>query len=325
MSEPGNSVSQGVTGVIDTGAESFSVDNIQPAETNVNPGSNAPAEVKAEVQQEDTQLPDGDAVETQSGDDPETGEDNFTDHDTDHDAEFMREDDPKGVQKRIGTLTRKYREQERLTETEIQRRIDAEREAEALRVENEALRKQPEQVREKPKYEDFNSEEEYLDALTDWKVDQRLAKNEAERREKDLERAQVNLEQIDADRARRINEAMEKGIEKYPDFKRTVENVQIPTATLPVLETLDNAADVAYHLGKNPNQAAKLSNMDPVRAGAELQRISSSLKSRKITNAPDPIKPVSSKGGHVKSIDEMSMAEYNAYRKKQDEQAKTRW
>ena len=86
---------------------------------------------------------------------------------------------------------------------------------------------------------------------------------------------------------------------------------------------MKNAPDVIYYLGKNSDIADSINDListnQPLLAGMKLNKIASSLKGKTRSKAPAPIKPVrgSSKGG-VKSIEEMTNAEYRAYRDKQD-------
>jgi len=266
-----------------------------------------------------TSLSDGEenAVED-DGDGKESDDsDHMDDVDTDVDTDVDDQDKnlPKGVRKRIGKLTAKFRAQERAAAEEAARRTAAEQEAQALRERIEALEKAKIEQGKPPEIDDFDTEAEYLEALTDYKIELRLSKEKEAARTKEAARNSFERES-------RIRSALQKGAEKYPDFNKVIADLEIPTDSLPVFEMLDNAGDVAYELGKKPNLAKSLSSMPPALAGAKLQEISLSIKQRKITKAPEPIRPVASQGGHVKTMENMSMAEYRAYRDRQEKKAR---
>lgn len=313
MSDPELSVTQEVTGVVDMGAESFSVDNLVVAESEKTETDTSAAEPEGATPAQEDAPTETDTVEAA---DPEGGD---VDEDI-VDSQQALPDDPPGVEKRIGKLTKKYRDQERLTVAEADRRRAAEAEAETLRAENETLKAEQEQaeIGDPPNEDHYDTEAEYLEALTDYKVDLRFAELDKKSKERATDQAAQNTKDAQDVVVTRTREALAAGADKYDDFSEVVGKLNVPTESLTVLQTLDNAADVAYALGSDPAKVDALSKMTPALVGAEMQKVSMNLKRRQITKAPAPIKPVGTEGTPIKTLDSMSNAEYRAYRDKQD-------
>jgi hypothetical protein len=96
-------------------------------------------------------------------------------------------------------------------------------------------------------------------------------------------------------------EKAEKAAERFPDFHAVVSNpnLHINDAMVEFIAESDLGADVAYYLGKNPMKASVIAQMSPVKAARELAKLESELAARpKATpsKAPEPIKPVGSRG-----------------------------
>lgn len=104
---------------------------------------------------------------------------------------------------------------------------------------------------------------------------------------------------------------------KIQDYEERVgrlvdNNVMLPYNVIEAIHKMDNGPHVLAHLGDNLDMADDLIKSDPVTAGMLLRDISAKMqpKSKKTTNAPDPIRPASSGGGDTsKDLDAMSMAD----------------
>lgn len=104
---------------------------------------------------------------------------------------------------------------------------------------------------------------------------------------------------------------------KIPDFDVVVNNPNLPiNATMAeIIVESDRAPELAYHLGKNPAEAARISVLPLHRQGAELAKLESKLSppsnARKVSAAPPPPKTIG--GGAApatKDPADMSMPEY---------------
>ena len=110
----------------------------------------------------------------------------------------------------------------------------------------------------------------------------------------------------------------------YTDFDAALAVARRPDVvsqelSLQVLES-DQAADLTYYLGKNPDQARQLSVLfarNPVAAAMQLGRIEASLsrpKPRTQTQAPEPVTPVRGAARANPNPATMSATEYRQWR-----------
>lgn len=255
----------------------------------------------AEVQAPDTAAQQtGTAPETQS--DVDTTEQAKQGDDEDHRV-------PKGVQKRIDRLTQeKYR---------LRAELDVLRQQQQPQASQQ--RQQTEQAAQAPKLEQYASIEEYLDALADHKAAQKTDKFFREREAKESASKQQS-EQA------RLHEGFTKQTEQarqaYDDFDDVVDNPDLPIspAMAEAIMRSQNGADVAYYLGKNPDEAIRLANLDPFSAAVEIGRIAATVvrpQARKASNAPAPIQPVGNRATPVQDPEKMSADEWLKWRNSQ--------
>lgn len=179
----------------------------------------------------------------------------------------------------------------------------------------------------RPSRDKFDSDEDYVSALTSWTVEQKLGNVKQE-----LAQHQVQ-NQTQAEWASKINQARAD----YADYDSVMEDAQdIPIAPVvaEAIQSSDLGGDIAYYLGKNPDEALRLNSMSPVAASREIGRIESYLEYEKsqakakkvpVSKAPNPIKPVkSSAGSGAKSLEDMSPSEYMAYMNKREAERRKR-
>ena len=170
---------------------------------------------------------------------------------------------------------------------------------------------------QRPDPSQFNDYDKYVDALTDYKTDQKLAQW---RREEEI-KAQDETTQK---RAARLQQGINKGYEKYDDFEDVAMDPAVPITPMvtEILAESDNPADIAYYLGKNRPEAVKISRMTTIAAAREIAKIEAKLSAepppgptptKKTTAAPPPINPVGgSSAGPTKPLEDMSQKEYEA-------------
>ena len=173
----------------------------------------------------------------------------------------------------------------------------------------------------KPTPDDFEDYGDYVEALTDWKADQR----EVARAGTDAERAAGRAAEV-------LNEQWSAKIEQtaatIPDYNEVVGKSDIPISNhvAAALMDADRGPELAYHLAKNPAVAERLNEMSPMRAAVELGRIEASLEKaapppppppKTPSNAPAPITPVKAGATTAKDPAKMDMAEYKAWRAEQ--------
>lgn len=201
----------------------------------------------------------------------------------------------KGVQKRIDEL--------------VKQREDERRRAERLEgmVEQLLAQKQPAAqpevtaplppTRPKPTLADCDFDtEKYADELTDWKLEQRDAQARSQQEASQRTRQQENFAQTFEEKR---TATLTAGKEKFTDFDEVLNSfapgVMHMALAAAVLET-SAPADVTYYLGKNPEEAARISKLDPFRMALELGRLEGKAivakPPVKTTNAPPPVNPI---------------------------------
>lgn len=253
---------------------------------------------------------------------------------TEEEKEVAEEETEKPPQKKEGTKT-KDKVQERIDELTKKRRV-AEREKEfiarklAAAEEELAKLKAKEPPKDKPKRADFEDDDEYIEALTEWKVEQKLGdqqvKAEKAVKEKTEKSAMQQFEEA-------VDEIVETGKEKYEDFMEVSTKMPLDEKMMEAIvhsESDELAADIIYYLGKNPEEAAEIQEMSPLKAARAIERIAIKVSKeedgspsekkpvvkKQLTKAEEPIKPQKSTGGIDKDPNNMSPAEYRAWREK---------
>ena len=174
-------------------------------------------------------------------------------------------------------------------------------------------------LKPKPKEENFDSQEAYIDALTDWKVEQ--AKKEL-REESVRERETEKKKAIDSEFEKRADKARER----YEDFDEVFYDVNVPYTEVmrEIVKTDDFGAEIGYYLGKNQHEADRIAHLSAIQQVSELaklsMRLSQPLKTQRkvISNAPEPVKPIGSKGEITKGLydDNLPYEVYKAERMK---------
>lgn len=107
---------------------------------------------------------------------------------------------------------------------------------------------------------------------------------------------------------------------KHADFDAVAFNpeVTITSEMAGFLRQSEQFADLAYHLGKNPDEAEKIAALPPldqVRALVRLEdRLSAPPPQPKTTKAPPPPPTVSGSSGAGKDPSRMSYEEYKRFR-----------
>lgn len=178
----------------------------------------------------------------------------------------------------------------------------------------------------KPNPDNFDTHAEYVEALTDWKLEQREKQRALEARKTELQTEQERLQKAHIQRVQSF-------AEKTEDFQEVLESVDDVPLSLVVQEAIlqsENGPELMYELAKNRAEYERINQLPPIAAARELGRFEAKLaaskptdkpkEQKKTTQAPKPIAPVGGKRGSVeKSIydSDLSQAEYERLRAKQ--------
>jgi hypothetical protein len=161
-----------------------------------------------------------------------------------------------------------------------------------------------------PSLEQFESVDQYAEALAAQKAEELLAKREADR---------ARMETLEA-----YHDREEEARGKYEDFEQVAYNPRLPITTVmaETIQASDIGPEVAYYLGSNPKEADRIAKLSPFLQAKEIGKIEAKLSEnppvKKSSSAPAPIQPVTPRGGNARvldttdprSIKEMSTSEW---------------
>lgn len=196
------------------------------------------------------------------------------------------------VQKRFDTMTRRIRELERAL-------VKKGGEAVAGETQPRQEAPQPAATEQKPRLEDFANYEAFNEALTEWKVDQKLNANAQKRQQQERQRSNAQLQ---SERRERFQDSSEKARDKYDDYDELVmsdKNKVTPTMAALIADT-DEPGEIAYYLAKNPEEARRIASLPPTKAAMAIGKLEDKLAAppaKRVSSAPDPAKPVARGGG----------------------------
>ncbi|HEU4707931.1 MAG TPA: hypothetical protein VFS17_01330, partial [Methylophilaceae bacterium] len=173
----------------------------------------------------------------------------------------------------------------------------------------------------KPKQEDFATYEDYLEALAKHTVAE-------ERRKAEAEAEEAKEKQTREAKAKTYAERAEKARERMPDFDDVVDqDLPVSRAMIEVIMESDIGPDLAYYLGKNPDEATRIAQLSPIAAARELGKIEAKLTPAdktdppKPSDAPKPPNPV--KGTTTVSSSPADNDSTDSWMKKRNKQVRT--
>jgi hypothetical protein len=180
----------------------------------------------------------------------------------------------------------------------------------------------------RPKSEDFGTHEEYVEALTEWKVEKKLKDKEIEARALDMKKE--NESKVTTFKEREA--AFKAEHTDFNDVLDEIEDVLLPPILQREIVTSENGPQLMYELAKDREELERICKLPPEALLRALGRFEaaiskdseSSPETKKTTKAPKPIAPVgaSSSGSTKKSISDpnLSQREYEQLRAKQRSQ-----
>jgi hypothetical protein len=120
---------------------------------------------------------------------------------------------------------------------------------------------------------DAAGEVAYWEAMTDWRVDEKLRAKDAERIQREAEQRQAQI--IETAKGR-----IQTAEKLVPDFKEVISaiDVEVPPDVASYMQESEMFAELGYHLAKNPKILADLAKMDPRRQLVTIGKIESTLK-----------------------------------------------
>lgn len=226
-----------------------------------------------------------------------------------------------GFQKRIDKLNARLSDKDR--EIEYLRQV-------ALKTpsnSNQEIKTESKKAEGKPDASKFDTHAEFVEALTDWKTEQKLMERD---QKQEQSRLQVERDKLSKAYSERVKAFAAKN-KDFDDVVSDVDDITLSHTIRDAIFTSDNGPALAYELAKNRDELERINKLNPLAAARELGRFESRISStpseekvqtKKITSAPKPLDPVGTggKGSALKSIyqaETLSQAEYEAIRREQ--------
>ncbi len=219
-------------------------------------------------------------------------------------------DEPKanGVQERINKITADKHEERRQREASDKRANDLQAKLDLIEANKPKL--------EQPTLEQHDYDEDsFNQASVAFQVQEQV---KAELTTQKAQQEQNNQQAAAQEALGKFNERAEAlGKDDFDVKAKAIP--ELPDGVANAIMSLENGAEMVYHLGSNLDKADALSSMTPMAAMMELGKISASMSVKpeiKTSAAPDPIEPVNAGSAlSEKMDDEMSienwMAKYN--------------
>jgi len=215
------------------------------------------------------------------------------------------------------------------TEAELQERIQArtakvqrqfDRELRArLEQENAYLRNQGQPQPKaaegpaKPEREKFANDVDYIEAIADYKAEQKINERFQSQRQESAQEA-AKREFTSAVQAHTQREAAFKAA--HPEYDEKVTD-DLPISK-PMAETIlqsEKGPEITLYLANNPEESARISKLSYALAAKEIGKIEAKIEAKtlKISNAPAPMKPVPTAQALAKDLASMSQEDFEKH------------
>lgn len=247
-------------------------------------------------------------------------------------------DDESEVEESLEARPKKKSGTQRRIEKLVKQRTQAEQEREYWR--QEALKHSApknEQVPEtvppqtsptdKPVPDSFETHQEYIEALTDWKMEQRDKQREIKAAQ---DQAKTEYQKRVESHSERVK-AFTKTHEDFDELMSEVDDVPLSITVQEVILASENGPDLMYELAKDRKEFERICKLPAIDAARALGRLEARIAKSseepkqvtkpKTTKAPPPPKPITaSSASGKKSVydDDLSQAEYERIRAEQE-------
>lgn len=139
--------------------------------------------------------------------------------------------------------------------------------------------------------EQFESTEQYVEALALQRAEQIAQEKEFKAKQAQVIEAWSEKEEVIRD--------------KYPDYEQVVHNpnLRITDVMVNVMQGSEIGPEIAYHLGLNPKEAARIASLSPFAQASEIGKLEVKLVAnppvKKVSSAPEPFKGLRSGSSDV--------------------------
>jgi hypothetical protein len=183
----------------------------------------------------------------------------------------------------------------------------------------------PKDLSLRPKATDFANHDDYVEALVDWKAEQKITAIQTKSRQDDA-KAQIQT------RFNTHSERVESFKETHEDFDEALENVSTVPMSIAVQESIidsDHGPEMMYALANDPKEFKRICSLPPLQAAREMGRLESKFvktatpsSDNKTTRAPKPVTPVRTRGASAtKDLNDPNLS-YEDFKRLRTEQIK---
>lgn len=286
-------------------------------------GKSAPVEKSTEQ----NESPESDTEETDAKDLTEESEGEGSEEELESKADGDKPRKKGGFQRRIDKLNSRVTERERELEYWKSQALKGTGEQKS----EPKVDLNPATVVGKPNPETFDTHAEYVEALTDWKLEQRENEQSQKRQKEALQTEQEKLVKSHTDRVETFKA-------KHEDFMERLEDVADVPMSITLQELIigsEVGPSLMYELAKNREEFERIAKLPPLAAAREMGKLEARVSSgaslekktdsKRVTEAPRPLDPVGkgTAGRVAKSIDDPNLSQYE-YERIRREQMKRR-
>jgi hypothetical protein len=223
----------------------------------------------------------GDGEETRTEPESETGETDTGSEegkspDRGEDGKFKAKDGD-NVQKRIDKAVKAQREAERRA-TEAEAQLAAQQSG-SQPAQKPAQQQPAAEAAKRPDPSKFETYDAYIEALQDWKYDQRKASDAQQAQQQAQQRAD---QETAAAHSKRVEAARAKHAD-YDDVLAANGNIPISRELHQAIVSSEHGPEVAYSLAKNPEEAKRIAALPPLRQIAEFGKLEAKFDKPVIT------------------------------------------
>ena len=274
-------------------------------------------EVKPKEKAETAKESDLDSEESEESE----AEESETSEETGEEVEDSSEKPKKkgGFKRRIEKLSSKLSAAEQEKEYWRQQALNAQSTKEAEHIEPVKA-----QASNRPDPNDFEEHDDYVEALTDWKLENKLSERDRKLQEDELK----NSYQKQISTFQEKIQDFSKTVEDFDEAIQDVDDIPMSLVVKDIILESENGPELMYALAKNREEYERICSLNPLAAAREMgrfelkflkQKSSEEKQQLKTTKAPKPLTPVHSgkSGKSMKSPEDMTFQEYKAWRESQ--------
>lgn len=252
-----------------------------------------------------------------------------SDEETDEESDEQQEEKPKkqgGFKRKLNKLQTQLSAKEQEIEYWKQQALK--------QKETETQTEKPEPVKalDKPVRDDYESLEEYLEAVTEWKVEKRLADAEIKKTQESLKTEAQKKQETYQERLNSVKKELKDFDDVISDFIADYGDIKFSTALNDLILESEVGPKVIYELAKDKTMLDKLNSLSPLAAAKEFGKLEDKLSAPKEkqpikvkTSAAPPLKTIAAQKAQVKKDlydPDLSFEEFD--RLMSEKEAKTR-